>query len=578
MNITISRGPTGSQLLEDPGFCAQWLALCERCPWSTSYQLPAFVRTWYRIYGSRYEPVIVTSHAGNSELCGILCLALSLKDGRLVVAGDAQSEYQCWVSDAAIGNDFAAAAVLGARREFPDRVLEFRYLPPESPLAWLADPLLRSRPVLTRKRRPLLRFAEMDADSLNKANNKKRLKGLKKLGEMEFRRLSGAGELAEILREFETFYDLRLGAMHGSEPFAQDALKRPFHLALMNEPGLLHVSVLKVGSRLASMQINVCEGKQLHLNLIGYNPLLAKHSPGKFHLHLLSQMLIAEGYEELDLTPGGDPYKERFSNSHDTAFVLSLHPTATSRARTFMASRADLLARKALSAMRIHPAHARNTLQALRQLRVRQVMPRIRDQIVSHREMRLYVRQIPREIDRRERPTAFRRDLIEDLLTYHPSLGGLSRKRFLLDALNRLEEGQHLYSCVEDHRLLHAGWMIERPSEVFVSRVLPGFRLPVGDALIVSLDACAPAREIQLAPACLHAMLWDLANTKDIRRALIGVPARHRQIPILEAMGFSWETSLFSAMRFGRVRRWTRQISAPAEMQAQLPQPAGAGN
>jgi hypothetical protein len=312
--------------------------------------------------------------------------------------------------------------------------------------------------------------------------------------------------------------------------------------------------------------------------LIGYNPLLAKHSPGKFHIHLLSQMLIAEGYEELDLTPGGDPYKERFSNSHDTAFVLSLHPNAPSRAKTFIASRADLLARKALGIMHIHPAHARNTLEELRRLRARDVLPRVRDQIVSHRETRLYVRQISREIDRQERPTTISRDVIEDLLAYCPSPGGPSRKRFLLDALNRLEEGQHLYSRIENKRLVYVGWMIERPSEVFVSRVLPDLKLPAGDALIMSLDACAPAPETQLAPACLQAILWDLANTNDVRRALIGIPSGHRQIPILVAMGFTWETSLFSAVRFGRVRRWTRQLSHPVEVQAQLSQPANAGN
>jgi CelD/BcsL family acetyltransferase involved in cellulose biosynthesis len=516
--------------------------------------------------------VIVTAHDGASVLSGILCLAVSLKDGRLVVAGDHQAEYQCWVSDEALGNDFASAAVLAIGREFPDRVLEFRYLPPKAPLDWLTDPLLRLGPVLTRKRRPLLRFAEMEEDSLNKTNNKKRLKGLKKLGELEFRRLSCTAELAAVLPEFEACYDLRLGAMHGSEPFAQDPLKRAFHLALMDEAGFLHVSILRVGSRLASMQINVCEGRQLHLNLIGYNPLLAKHSPGKFHIHLLSQMLIAEGYEELDLTPGGDPYKERFANCHDNAFVLSLHPTVTSRAKRFLGSRADLLARKALSALQIHPAHARDTVQSLGQSRVAALIPRIRDQIVSQREKRLYVREISREMELPQNPAVFRRDAIEDLLAYRAD--GLSRKRFLLDALNRLEEGQHLYSCVRARRLLFTGWLMERPSEVFVSRALPGINLLAGDALIMGLCSCTRDDEFELASECLQSMIADLAAAKDIRRAIVA--DEQAETPLLEKAGFIWQISVFSATTLGRVRRWSRQVSSSATSKPQVLQAAHA--
>jgi len=570
INVTISRGSAGAQLLEQPAFSAQWSELCERCAWSTSYQSPAFVGTWYRIYSGVFEPVIVIAQTAASALRGILCLAVSREDGRLVAAGEVQSEYQCWVSDAEAGNEFALQAVLAVRREFPEQVLEFRHLPPSVPLEWLTDPRLRSRSVLTKKPRPLLRFAQMGSDSLNKTNNKKRFKGLKKLGEMEFRRLTRASELEAVFHDFATCYDLRLGAMHAHEPFAQDPLKKAFHLELMKEPGLLHASILTVGDLLASMHVNVCDRKQLHLNLIAYNPLLGKHSPGKFHIHLLSQMLIAEGYKELDLTPGGDPYKERFANAHDTAFVLSLHPTATSQLKTFIESRGDAWARRALGALQIFPARARDTLQSLRDSRIKDVWPRIRDQISSRRQIMIYVRPITREMDRQETPGDFRRDAIEDLLAYRPIPGGLSRKRFLLDALNRLEEGQHLYSCVRHNQLLYAGWVMERPSEVFVSRILPGFKLPAADALITGLNACGPAPESQLGSACLRAMFADLSGTKGIERTAMGVASGQNQIPLLEEAGFSWETSLLTATIVGRVRRSSRQVSPPAPREPEV--------
>jgi CelD/BcsL family acetyltransferase involved in cellulose biosynthesis len=570
MNITISRGSTAAQLLENPAFCAKWAALCDRCAWSTSYQSPAFLRVWYRVYSARFEPVIVTAQSDNSALCGILCLAVSLETGGLVSEGEVQSEYQCWVSDAEHGNEFGREAVLAVRREFPHEVLKFRYLPPSIPLNWLADPRLRSRTVLTKKRRPLLRFAQMESDSLSKTNNRKRLKGLKKLGEMEFRRLTSAQELEAAFHDFAVFCDLRLGAMHGQEPFKEDPLKKTFQLELMNEHGLLHVTVLKVGDVLASAHINVCDGKQLHLNLIGYNPMLARHSPGKFHIHMLSQMLITEGYAELDLTPGGDPYKERFANSHDTAYVLSFHPTAMSRAKTFVGSRGELWARRTLDAMQLHPARARDTLESLRPPYIRDTLRPVLDRISSQHETRIYVREISPSPDPLPQGDVFRRDALEDLLAYCPVPRGLSRKRFLSDAMDRLEEGQHLYSCVRDNRLLYVGWVIERPSESFVSHVLPDFQLPTGDALIMRLCAYGRAEESPLAAACLETMLVDLASVKAIKRATIGIAPGHNQIPLLEAAGFFWETSLFAATRFGKVRRWSQQVDSIRAPEAEM--------
>ncbi len=201
--------------------------------------------------------------------------------------------------------------------------------------------------LLTAKPRPFLRFAHLIDDPLNKANNKKRLKGLKKLGDFDFRRLTDPADFSQIVEQFTHFYDLRHLAMYGVEPFADDPLQRPFISELMKDASLLHVTVMRAGGQLASAQVNFRDGKQIRLGLLVYNPLLAKHSPGKFHIHLLAQMLIGEGYESLDLTPGGDPYKARFANSHDTAHLLSFFPAAREKAKAFAAARLEQVARKA---------------------------------------------------------------------------------------------------------------------------------------------------------------------------------------------------------------------------------------
>jgi CelD/BcsL family acetyltransferase involved in cellulose biosynthesis len=552
--IQISRGVAALRMLEDPAFCAQWTRLCARCPWSTSYQLPAFAATWYRVYVQAFEPVLVTAQTDTAELSGILCLAASRSNASLTVAGEEQSEYQTWVSDPDHARDFPLEAILALRQEFPNDVIEFRYLPPSVPLDWLADRGVRSNAVLVKKKRPLLRFSDMGEDSLNKANNKKRLKVLKKQGEIEFARITDGDALAAMLDEFAPCYDLRLGAMHGYEPFSNDPLRKQFQLELMKQPSLLHVSILKVGKLLAAAHVNVCDNKQLHLHLICYNPLLAKHSPGKFHIHLLAQMLIADQYEAIDLTPGGDPYKERFANAHDTAHILSFHPTRRSRWKATLHACGESVARRALSAARIHPARARDAMQSLQSFPIKRICSsvagRLCDRVSFRRAIRLYTKQIGPGAGAVILPDMFQRDQIEHLLMYAAPAGGVSRKQFLSDSLDRLEQGQHLYSRIRDRRLLFAGWLMERPSEVFVSRALPGVKLPADHALVMGLCPFDPQPREDLGSACLAAMLADLGAVKGIAAAMMAVRPDHPAVPILEAAGFIWESSLFAGKMY----------------------------
>jgi len=65
--------------------------------------------------------------------------------------------------------------------------------------------------------------------------------------------------------------------------------------------------------------------------------------------------------------------------------------------------------------------------------------------------------------------------------------------------------------------------MIERPSAVFVSRVLPGVELPANHALILALGSHRAANEPKLESACLAAMLGDLSRTSGIERAMVVV-------------------------------------------------------
>ncbi len=184
--------------------------------------------------------------------------------------------------------------------------------------------------VLKASRRPLLTLGA-DDDSLRKAGNKSRLRQLRKQGDVVFRRVTDPSEFGPLLEQVVRFHDKRQLMSHGSTPFANDPQKQAFHLALMNTKGLLHVTVLEVGGVVVSAHLNLIRKAEVQLCLIAHNPAWERFSPGKLHIRFLGKMLFDEGYERIDLTPGGEEYKERFANDADTVHTLTVFPSLLQR-------------------------------------------------------------------------------------------------------------------------------------------------------------------------------------------------------------------------------------------------------
>ena len=147
-------------VLDNDGFRREWLRLCERCSWATAFQGPGFGCAWYSSYRSQFDPVLVLSRNEDGQINGILALAVSSEDRRLVVVGAGQAEYQAWVCPSDLGDTFARHAIQSLRQMFPRAGLTFRYLPPGTPIAWLAAPEAKQVCRLEVHRRPLLRFGD----------------------------------------------------------------------------------------------------------------------------------------------------------------------------------------------------------------------------------------------------------------------------------------------------------------------------------------------------------------------------------------------------------------------------------
>jgi len=433
-------GGDAAALLADDAFRTAWARLWTSCPWATPFQGPDFARAWYASYLPDFAPVLVVSRRPDGGLSGLLPLAMATGpategSARLVVGGGWQAEYHGWICGPEQAGAFPRAALGAVRATFPAATLRFRYLPPGTPL----DGLRGLGFLLRTHRRPLLRFGDgshLEA-ALRKGSNRSRLRRLEKVGPVHLRRLTSAAELDAVLDEIVLYHDTRQLAAYGGTAFGGDPHKRAFHLAMADRPGLLHMTVLDVGGRVAAAHLGADSGAEVHLGLLAHDPWLARHSPGKFLIYYLAKLLHEQGYHQLDLTPGRDPYKPRFANDADEVVSLEVLPGSPVR-------RAIVLAGKAVGKLRRGGRPASG--------------PQPDDRAAPSE---IWVRP-PGPLPPTEpagSPAEVRIDRLADLLEYAPAPGDPPAPEFMSAALHRIGLGERFYTRTAGGRLLEAAWI-----------------------------------------------------------------------------------------------------------------------
>ena len=467
MPLNLLMGADAESLLGDRAFQQQWRSLYSCCPWATIFQGADFVTTWYRVYRSQFQPVLITETLADGSLSGLLTLATTPDSPQLMFAGAGQAEYHTWLATSDRGDTFIAAAMDLLRTRFAGRTLTFEYLPPLAPKHWLEP----GRPWANQSRlvmwtRPLMKLGDGEnlRKSLKKSANKSRLNRLKKLGDVQFEQLHGVAELAAVFDRIIAYYDFRQGAVNDSIYFQADPLKQPFYLALMDIPDLLHATVLKVGDRVVAAHLGLIDGKQCGLGIPAHSPFDAAHSPGKLQLLMLGVELAKQGFDTLDLTPGGDPYKDRFATDYDEVHILTifLSDRIWPKQIAELKVQSKSIAKRVLKAAGIEPKTAQASIKKLRNL-----PQRLWKQQQSSVEHQIYCYSA--EAVRADDDTgSFNRDCLEDLLLFQP-VSSHSRQEFLSQCLSRLEAGQHVYTLVEQGRLRSACWLVERQEKLVLT-------------------------------------------------------------------------------------------------------------
>jgi RimJ/RimL family protein N-acetyltransferase len=291
------------------------------------------------------------------------------------------------------------------------------------------------------------------------------------------------------------------------------------------------------------------------------SPRYAKHSTGKLLFFELALLLEQEGIEALDLTPGGE-YKDRFATHFEEASVLTIFVSAAAAWRYRQERRLiEAAKRRGVSTESVKHAirTVHHTVRHLRPSHVPlQAARRLKRAAWNAAELRLY--RFPRGKPMTQSESLrMARDRLEDLTCYSPvERWQPTMSDFLQTATERLENGEHCYTYVEDGVLAHFGWLIDRQESSFLGEVNQQWTLPPGSAVLYGFYTHPRFRGRGMYSSSLGRMIRDAATIPGLGEIYISVladngPSRR----VIEKIGFVYERSFYERRRFVSVSRWS---------------------
>ena len=334
MNFTtkLIRGDEAHRYRIEPEFISQWKMLAERTTHVSVFQEPEFVNPWYDIYKLRFEPLMVLGLSESQKVIGLIPLAIEFQSGRLCHAGAQHAEYSGWICDPSIDEEFVLAALSAIRKQISFSSWRWQYTPPRANISWLLarhTERIGVHTLFDTLNSPLLDLHQEDKlrKILKNKSVKSKINRLKRKGELKIERITSKDRVAQLLDQIEVLVNFRHEAAHRDAAFEGDSTQKGFYLERGNYLEDNHFSVLWLGDKLLAFNFGVIDHDTVYIGLTAFDPTESKHSPGVIFLIYLANLLKEEGTRYIDFTPGGDEYKERFSNKHYTLY----RPTFYSR-------------------------------------------------------------------------------------------------------------------------------------------------------------------------------------------------------------------------------------------------------
>lgn len=343
-NLLLLEGAAAVTRLRAEAASGTWQRLATCDPRPTWFQEPAFVLAWYAAYAGVVDPLVVVGRR-DDRLVGLLALARR-PGGEIIHAGANHAWYDGWIAEPELDREFIVAATDAVLQRHRPASWRWKFLPRGFDAGW-TDALRSGGALVSEHGAPVWDVTEPDAIERHlKPRLRNYINRYRRAGHLELARVRDQDAL-RALHVVAPWCDLRHGAVHADLPFRDDPRKMPLHelLAGVGEP--VHTSVLRFDDRPLAVHMGAWDGNCLTIGLYGFDPTESKQSPGNILMLELAAAVRQLGGREIDLTAGGESWKDGFASRQDPVFRVELSASAA-RHGALRIARATVAAAKKL--------------------------------------------------------------------------------------------------------------------------------------------------------------------------------------------------------------------------------------
>lgn len=456
-------GEEAMAFLDDADFRWQWEQLLLKVGYGSVFQAPSFVLPWYDLNRGEFSPVVLTAYA-EGRLVGLLTLARKAHKPnqkpckKLVGAGNYYALYQTWLVEKPFSLLFWEKGIGRILNEIPGCLINLKSVPNIDVFNEMNPPIgFRKNSVLEKSLNPVLDFSDEGHDRiLSKRHFKSKINRLNRAGEVFFEQVESEERFVQVFPKIASFHALRQGAAFNKTPFPSEGKDFELFTSWLKE-GVLHVTCLWLNEELIGAVIMVNDfGRSAHLaGLITYSASHAKLSPGLVHLYQLVHLLKSNNFENLKLSPGYDSYKDRFSNRNEEIFELLI----TRNRFELLKRRLRVQVRNFLLKKGIRPMELAVVIS-----KWKSKMRRMPIRFLSRLNISTNsISQILAHLDGLNDNTdsfglEWSQGNLNHLLSVNDKTLDITRWEFLADALTRLGENEHFFTCTKADRLFACIW------------------------------------------------------------------------------------------------------------------------
>lgn len=354
--LELLEGPAAVAELRAAAATGAWQRLAAADPRPTWFQEPAFVLAWYAAYAGEAEPLVAIGRDGD-RFMGLLALARQ-PGGELVHAGDNHAWYHGWIAEPAVDAEFITAATDEVLRRHRPAHWAWKHMPRGFDAAW-TDAVRRGGALVSEHSAPVWDLTESDAiDRHLKPRLRNYINRYRRAGQLQLARVRDQ-EALRALHIVAPWCDLRHGAVRADLPFRDDPHKMTLHELLASAGDAVHTSILRFDERPLAVHMGAWDGRCLTIGLYGFDPTESKRSPGNILMLELAAAVQQLGGHEIDLTPGGETWKDGFASRQDTVFRVELSVSAARHRALSVGRGAVAAAKSALGCVGLTPDDVR---------------------------------------------------------------------------------------------------------------------------------------------------------------------------------------------------------------------------